>query len=246
MTKLIIFDKDGVILDLEATWLPVVRSVAAYTLNLLPPNISDKSRVTQNDLLLAIGVDESHGSIDPKGLFAAGSFSEIKAKWQKMLPTTMISLKDDPTYGEAVENIILRLVRGNTKAKGDVVTPLKVLHKNGYMLAIVTNDSENSAIQNLHDLDIADLFYKVVGANSGFGSKPEPAGLLHCCEVAGVLPRESIMVGDTIADYEASVTAGCKAFICVADSFESIPHNNIPSENVIPNISELPALLGSK
>ena len=29
MTKLLIFDKDGVILDLEATWLPVARAVAA-------------------------------------------------------------------------------------------------------------------------------------------------------------------------------------------------------------------------
>ena len=36
MTELIVFDKDGVILDLEATWLPVARALAHYTASLLP------------------------------------------------------------------------------------------------------------------------------------------------------------------------------------------------------------------
>ena len=29
MARLVIFDKDGVVLDLQATWLPVARAVAA-------------------------------------------------------------------------------------------------------------------------------------------------------------------------------------------------------------------------
>ena len=36
MTDLIVFDKDGVILDLEATWLPVARAVANYTASRIP------------------------------------------------------------------------------------------------------------------------------------------------------------------------------------------------------------------
>ena len=36
MTDLIVFDKDGVILDLEATWLPVARAVAQYTASRIP------------------------------------------------------------------------------------------------------------------------------------------------------------------------------------------------------------------
>jgi len=129
-----------------------------------------------------------------------------------------------------VQTIVLQQARQTTKAKGDVATPLRALHQNGYLLAVVTNDDEESARQNLHDLGISDLFLSVVGANSGHGSKPDPDGLLHCCHLAGVRPEESIMVGDTIADYGAACAAGCKGFICIADAYEFRPHEDIQPE----------------
>ena len=36
MIKSLVFDKDGVILDLIETWLPVMQSLADYTLDLVP------------------------------------------------------------------------------------------------------------------------------------------------------------------------------------------------------------------
>jgi len=118
------------------------------------------------------------------------------------------------------------------------------LHKDGYQLAMVTNDNERSARQSLHDLGIADLFCAVIGADSGFGSKPDPDGLLHCCDIAGVMPDASIMVGDTIADYEAAMAAGCKSFVCIAGAFEFRPHHDIQPEFVIADLMGLPGLLG--
>ena len=123
MTKLVIFDKDGVILDLEATWLPVARSVAAYTAGLIPPDSDARFAITAADLLHAVGVDDSRGYIDPKGLFAAGSFAEMRAKWQTMLPANFIALDRDPVYRDTVQTIVLQQARQTTKAKGDVATP---------------------------------------------------------------------------------------------------------------------------
>ena len=98
-------------------------------------------------------------------------------------PANFIALDSDPVYRDTVQTIVLQQARQTTKAKGDVATPLRALHQNGYLLAVVTNDDEESARQNLHDLGIADLFLSVVGANSGHGSKPDPDGLLHCCNL---------------------------------------------------------------
>ena len=243
MIKLVIFDKDGVILDLEATWLPVARAVAAYTAALIPPDSDAGTALTASDLLRAVGVDESRGYIDPKGLFAVGSFAEMRAKWQIMLPANLIVLDRDPAYLDAVQKIVLTEARQTTKAKGDVATPLKMLNQEGYLLAVVTNDDEESARQNLQDLGITDLFSCVIGANSGYGTKPEPDGLLHCCDVVGFRPEDSIMVGDTIADYGAALSAGCQDFICIADAYELRPHNDIAREKVIRNLTELPPLL---
>ena len=244
MTRLVIFDKDGVILDLQATWLPAARALAAHTVTLIPSVGGVKPAITAADLLHAIGVDDLRGHIDPQGIFATGSFAEIRAKWQAMLPPQMIALEHDMAYRDAVQTIVHEQTRQTTKAKGDVVTPLHALHKDGYQLAMVTNDNERSARQSLHDLGIADLFCAVIGADSGFGSKPDPDGLLHCCDIAGVMPDASIMVGDTIADYGAAMAAGCKAFVCIADAFEFRPHDDIQPEFVIADLMGLPGLLG--
>ena len=244
MTRLVIFDKDGVILDLQATWLPVARAVAAHTVTLIPAVGGVMADITTADLLHAIGVDDQRGYIDPKGIFATGSFAQMRAKWQVMLPPQMIDLEHDRAYSEAVQTIVHEQTRQTTKAKGDVVTPLHALYQHGYQLALVTNDSESSARQSLDDLGIVDLFCAIVGADSGFGSKPDPDGLLHCCDVARVTPDESIMVGDTNADYGAAMAAGCKAFVCIADAFEFRPHDDIQPEFVIAELMGLPELLG--
>ena len=244
MARLLIFDKDGVILDLQATWLPVARAVAAHTVTLMPDVGEVMPEITAADLLHAIGVDDQRGHIDPKGIFATGSFAQMRAKWQAMLPPQLIDLEHDRAYRDAVQTIVHEQTRRTTKAKGDVVTPLHALYQDGYQLALVTNDSESSARKSLDDLGIADLFCAIVGADSGFGSKPDPDGLLHCCDIAGVMPDASIMVGDTIADYGAAMAAGCKAFVCIADAFEFRPHDDIKPEFVIADLMGLPELLG--
>ena len=157
MARLVIFDKDGVVLDLQATWLPVARAVAAYTASLIPSN-GPTPQVTTADLLRAIGVDDAVGHIDPKGIFATGSFAHMRTKWQAMLPQEMIALDHDRAYRNAVKNIVYEHTRQSTKAKGDVVTPLKALYQDGFQLAMVTNDSEASARQSLHDLGICLLY----------------------------------------------------------------------------------------
>ncbi len=249
MTKLIIFDKDGVILDLEATWLPVARAVASYTADLVPVRkIVDVpiTSITALDLLFAVGVDDELGYINPKGIFATGSFPDIRAKWQSILPPDMISLDRDQDYQNEVKKIVTKQISQATVSKGDVVTPLRNLHRIGYTLALVTNDDVEHAKKNLHDLGISDLFSTIIGANSGYGSKPEPNGLLHCCAVAGVGPEQSIMVGDTIADYGASLAAGCHSFVCIADAYEFRPHDDIKQDDIIANLMCLPDLLTSR
>ena len=241
MTDLIVFDKDGVILDLEATWLPVARAVAQYTASRIPDDWNGK--IGAPDLLAAIGVNDETGSINSKGIFAAGSFADIRACWQKMLPSHMISLDHDERYQHDVKELVNRHGRNQTVPKGDVETPLRQLYAKGYALAILTNDNEESAKKNMRDIGILDLFRVVVGADSGFGSKPDPDGFLHCCEVTGIAPAASIMVGDTMADYGAALAANAGDFICVADSAKNLPHENIDREKVISRIDQLPALM---
>ena len=241
MIDLIVFDRDGVILDLEATWLPVALAVAHYTASRIPDGWGES--VGAAELLAAIGVDEDAGVIDPRGIFAAGSFADIRDRWQKILPPHMIRLDSDERYAHDVRELVNLHGRNKTVTKGDVVTPLRQLYDAGYALAILTNDSENSARKNMQDIGVLDLFCTIVGADSGYGSKPAPHGFFRCCEIAGVTPATSIMVGDTMADYGTATAAKAADFICVADHVDDRPHHDIDHANVIGRIDQLPALM---
>ena len=65
---LIIFDKDGVLLDLPKTWLPVARDIT-YLLSELTEH-----RYSAQLFQEIIGIEEHSETIDPDGLFASGSF----------------------------------------------------------------------------------------------------------------------------------------------------------------------------
>ena len=96
LIKSLVFDKDGVILDLIETWLPVMQSLADYTLGLMPAGAD--TTLNRAALLSKIGIDDKTGLIDSNGLFARGSFFEIRAVWQTLLPPDMINLQQDEIY----------------------------------------------------------------------------------------------------------------------------------------------------
>ena len=149
MIKLLVFDKDGVLLSLTATWLPVIEALADYTISRLPDGHSD---ITAADLLASINVDVVSGQIDPAGVFARDSLAAVQSVWQKHLPTAMFDLHSDRAYQAEIEALMLRHVRGKSVSKGDIKTPLHDLYAAGFQLSLLTNDNEFSARQNLSDL----------------------------------------------------------------------------------------------
>jgi len=241
MIKLLVFDKDGVIVDLTRTWLPVVRAVADYTVSRLPGAAANT--ITPAQLLAAIGVDDASGRIDPAGVFAKDSFAVIQSVWQQILPPEMFDLHTDSAYQAKVQALVLQMARGKSVPRGDVKTPLGNLYAAGFRLTLLTNDNEASAQQNLLDLGVGQLFSPVVGADSGYGAKPDPDGLLFCCAANGVDPSETLMIGDTAADFLAAQTAGVADFICIATDPNDLPDPAVRPQNVIADLTLLPELL---
>ncbi|MEC8121966.1 MAG: hypothetical protein VX113_08590, partial [Pseudomonadota bacterium] len=130
MIRSLVFDKDGVILDLVGTWFPVMQVLADYTLTLQPNPTA--SVLTRADLLDAIGVDDASGHIDPLGVCAAGSFRDIRAAWQTLLPADITPLAENEGYQAEMGRLTRELVHGNAVPKGDVATPLRRLTSAGF------------------------------------------------------------------------------------------------------------------
>jgi phosphoglycolate phosphatase len=81
-------------------------------------------------------------------------------------------------------------------------------------LAVLTNKPEGLTRRLLEGFGLSDSFQSVIGGDSAFPRKPDPAGLLHLIREAGVTAEATIMVGDSMIDVETARAAGAVA--CVA------------------------------
>jgi len=81
-------------------------------------------------------------------------------------------------------------------------------------LAVLTNKPEAPSRQLLDAFGLSSYFRWVIGGDSGFPRKPDPAGLLHLISASGASPTTTLFVGDSMIDVYTARAAGARA--CVA------------------------------
>lgn len=233
---LIIFDKDGVLLDLTSTWLPVARDITHH-LSALTHHKVPATRFQD-----IIGINEETEQIDPDGLFAAGSFLDQQQACAAHAPELGAHYAT-PEYHEAIMAIVDENAKRAPVPLGDVPHTLERLKQSGYKLAVLTNDSEKSAIRSLTKMGITAYFEMVVGYDSGYGGKPDPAGFEAICRACGTAPENSCMIGDTGADRNVAIAAKAGLFVGISARYPDSTKALDGVEHLLPSIERLPDLL---
>jgi HAD superfamily hydrolase (TIGR01549 family) len=118
-----------------------------------------------------------------------------------------------------------------TKAFPHVTEVLRSLKESRKIkIGLVTNTKRSTAIKILEGYSWASYFDVVVGGDD-VEPKPSPKPILLACEKLGTLPEETLFVGDTNADINASKSAGCMtAIVASSMSFEELS----TKEGIIP------------
>jgi phosphoglycolate phosphatase len=81
-------------------------------------------------------------------------------------------------------------------------------------LAVLTNKPEAPSHRLLDAFDLASSFRRVIGGDSDFARKPDPAGLQALMAEFGATPATTLFVGDSMIDVETARRAGTR--VCVA------------------------------
>ena len=236
----IIFDKDGVLLDLNQTWFMTICNIAKHTEGLI------NGRVTHRAFLSAIGVeldaDGQSGRVLENGAYATGTYGSLMPLWSALDPA-LGDIMETAAYKQEMMDIAVKSVAGQTVAKGDILTPLMALKAAGYKLGVVTNDGDDTTAINMADLGLNDVMDIVITADSGHGRKPDAGGILACCAALGTTPDRAVMIGDTHADHDAAIAAGCQHVIAITDTAPAIPDFMPKSSYAIASCADLPALI---
>ena len=79
--------------------------------------------------------------------------------------------------------------------------------------AVVTNKPDEFSRKILDGLGVAGCFFRIIGDNAGYEKKPSPESVFEVIKSAGVLPGETVFIGDSDIDVETGKSAGVKTIL---------------------------------
>ncbi|GGH12268.1 haloacid dehalogenase [Alsobacter metallidurans] len=227
--KGILFDKDGTLIDFDATWGPaafeamtaMAKGDAAALARLAELNeyIVEERRFLRTSPLVA-GSSKSYGHL-----------------WADAL-----GREDGPDLHAEMDDLFRHWGLHWLAPIGEPLAVLQELAADGYRLGVATNDAEASALAQAERMGLMPHLEFVAGYDSGHGGKPEPGMVLAFAAALGVPPGAVALVGDSTHDLHAARAAGAVSIAVLtgpAPRAELEPH----ADHVVASIADLPALL---
>ncbi|MDX8536822.1 MULTISPECIES: HAD family hydrolase [Mesorhizobium] len=231
--KGILFDKDGTLVDFNATWLGIADFMAM--------DAAEGDRWKADRLLAAAGFDFLSKRFKPDSIFASGTNMDVVELWFPRLS------EDDQMLAVARFNEITS-VQGSSMAVAlpGIVETLAVLHRRSYRLGVATNDSTSGAEKTLVTLGVAQLFDAAYGYDSVARPKPAPDTILAFSDLTGLKPAEIAMVGDNRHDLEMARAGGCGLAVGVLSGTGTRESLSAIADVVLNSVADLPDFLAAR
>jgi len=227
--KAIIFDKDGTLIDFEATFNPAT----ARVLN----QISEGNEQLLTNLAGVLGFNLETGLIEDDSIMIAGDGMEIIEAMATVMP-----IEDKEVYREFIDRIFGEACLETVIALPGMIDALHALKARGIVLGVGTNDAEANATSQMNALGVKDLFAHIHGADSGYGAKPGGGMIEAFAQKVGAPISEVLMVGDSLHDLKAGKAAS--VVTCGVETGPAKRHELEPyADIVLASIADLPGYL---
>jgi phosphoglycolate phosphatase-like HAD superfamily hydrolase len=204
--ELVVFDKDGTLIDFQSMWGGWVRTLA-----------EDLTRSTGFEvtglLFDLLGVDRSTGLVHSHGLLAATPMARIR----EVVVDALASVGLGQAAAEAAVGAAWRAPDPVELAHPltDLAELFGALEERGITIAIATSDDREPTERTLAALGIGDRVAGLVCADDGLLVKPAPDGVLHLCAAVRIAPDQTAVVGDSPLDLAMGHAAGVQRVVGV-------------------------------
>jgi phosphoglycolate phosphatase len=203
---LVIFDKDGTLIDFGRMWAGWAETLAA-SLDAAAGHSVDEP------LFAMLGYDPVAGVVRVGGGLAATPMARLRER------TVMVLVDAGVTDAEAELAVAAAWHAPDPVALahplGDIAGLFRSLRARGRRLAIATTDDRAPTERTLAALGLADAIDGLTCADDGLPVKPAPDMVLHLCESLGVTPERTAVVGDAPADLRMARAAAVRLAVGV-------------------------------
>jgi phosphoglycolate phosphatase len=183
MTRLIVFDCDGTLVDSQHLIIDAMRTT--FAAHGLPPPADDAVRH-----IVGLSLAEAIAALLP-GIGETDRAALVDGYRQTFQAMRRQALFHEPLFPGARET-------------------LQALEGRGHLLAVATGKSDRGIATVLQHHALAHLFVSLQTADR-HPSKPHPAMLEAAMRETGSAPHETVMVGDTSYDMQMARAAGVRA-----------------------------------
>ncbi|SDJ85009.1 HAD family hydrolase [Aliiruegeria lutimaris] len=222
----LLFDKDGTLFDFQATW-------GGWASDLML-ELGEGDEAVAEHLARRIHLNRAERQFAPESVVIAGTVDDAVMALLPGLPHL--------DYGKLFAWIVEASERISPAPAVPLLPLMERFRAEGIVLGVATNDAESAARVQLETIGALGIFDFVVGADSGFGAKPEPGQCLAFCEAVGLRPEQVAMIGDSTHDLHAGKAAG---MVPVAVLTGPAKHEDLApfASAVLPDIGHLPRWL---
>jgi phosphoglycolate phosphatase len=228
----VLFDKDGTLIEVNATWVPFYRHVLQ---DLVPTTAAGAEA-----MMSLAGYDKTNDRFLPGSILAGGTTRQLVDLWWPELDETARAEKAyrlDHGYTHLVKDSLAPLI--------ELEPVLSELRGMGLKLGVGTNDSHVSAKNHMAHIGVIEHFEDIIAADTVPVPKPSGNMIRRFAEITGLRPGEIAMVGDNSHDMEEARNGG--AGLAVAVLSGNAAHDDIAhlADHTIAHVGELAALLRS-
>lgn len=227
---LIIFDKDGTLINFHAMW-------GAWATELAQRLEAAAGRPLADTLFAAIDFDSSTGQIAPHGHLAITPIAGLKKITLEVLQSAGLSLQTAETVLDTAWHVPDPVALAQPLA--DLPTLFNTLRAHNAKIAIATSDDHAPTQKLLDALGVAPLVDALICADDSIPIKPAPDMILTICHRLSIPPARSVMVGDNPDDLRMGQAAGVGLTIGVLSGVSSAKELGEHANLLLPSIKML-------
>ena len=232
LPDLIIFDKDGTLIEFHAMWSDWLEGLAARL-------ATGAGQALAAEYLQHSGYDAAVRRTLPGGRLAMLSMADFYAHGVQFL--------SEQGVVEPERVMAAAWSMPDPVHTAHPITDLEVLFSRlraqGCRLAVATSDDHGPAEATLAHLGVIHHLEGILGADDGLPIKPAPEMVQHFCRQTGIAPARTLVVGDSEVDMHMARAAGAAA-VGVLTGITSAATLAPLADYVLERVDQLPAVLG--